>query len=116
MPHCVIECPASLGDLVDLDVLLKAVHDAAEATGLFSLGDVKARLLLSEHFLVGGKKDPFVHVISHILAGRTAEQKKLLSAAVAVSICELLPNVEMISVEVRDIDRAAYSNRQSLFG
>jgi 5-carboxymethyl-2-hydroxymuconate isomerase len=114
MPHCVIECPSLLSELIDLNALAKAVHDAAESTGLFATGDVKSRVVVSEHHVVGGKSDNYVHVITHILSGRTDDQQKLLANRIAECLCELLPSVEMLSVEVRDIRKETYSNRHSV--
>lgn len=114
MPHCVIECPTEIKSLVDFDLLILAVHDAAESSKLFGIGDVKARLVLSEHYVVGGIKAPYVHTLVHLLSGRSEMQKKQLADLVTKAICDLLPNVEMISTEVRDIPRHAYSNRRSI--
>lgn len=114
MPHCVIECPASIETVVDLDVLVKAVHDAADSTGLFTLGDVKSRVMVSQHSLVGGRNDDYVHVTIGLLSGRTDGQKSALSRAVVRAVCELLPNVHFISVDVRDFCLETYSNRASL--
>jgi 5-carboxymethyl-2-hydroxymuconate isomerase len=114
VPHCVIECPAELNILVDFDRLVKAIHDTTEASGLFVIGDVKSRLVLSEHYWVNGQRDMYVHVVCHILSGRTVEQRKALGDALALTLCELLPTVEMLSVEVREIERKIYSNRQAV--
>ena len=114
MPHCVIECPVELREIVDFDILVKAVHDATEASGLFEKGDVKSRLVLARHYVVGGERVPYVHVIAHLLSGRSTEQKQALSKSIAATLCELLPTVEWLSVDVKDIDRATYSNRKSL--
>ena len=114
MPHCVIECPENISDLINLDSLVKEVHDATEDSGLFSVGDVKSRIVLSKNYLVGGKKDYYVHIVTHILSGRTQTQRKNLSDRIALRLCELLPTVEMLSVEVREIDKEIYSNRKSV--
>jgi 5-carboxymethyl-2-hydroxymuconate isomerase len=114
VPHCVIECPQDLSSLVDFDQLVKAIHDTTEASGLFDLGDVKSRLVLSQHYWVGGKRDAYVHVICHILSGRSGEQRKQLGDSLALTLCELLPSVEMLSVEVREIERQVYSNRKAV--
>lgn len=114
MPHCVIECPSDLVDLLNLDTLVKEIHDTTEASGLFSLGDVKSRLVLSNNYLVGGQKQPYVHIVTHLLSGRTLSQRKGLADAIALKLCELLPTVEMLSVEVREIDKEMYSNRKSV--
>lgn len=116
MPHCVIECSASIAELVSLDQLVQDLHDTTEASGLFSKGDVKARLVLSDNYLVGGTKGHYVHIVTHILSGRTLSQRKALSDALVLTLCELLPSVEMLSVEVREIDKNTYSNRKSVMG
>ena len=114
MPHCLIECPKELNNIISFDVLAEAVHDAAESSGLFIKGDVKSRIVTSEHYVVGGKKDHYVHVVAQLLSGRTIGQRKHLSESIAKVLCELLPDVEMLSVEVREIEKQVYSNRKSL--
>lgn len=114
MPHCVIECSASIEKLVDLDALVKTVHDAAESTGLFEPGDVKSRLMSYRHDMVGGRKDDYVHITIGLLSGREISQKKALSRAVAGAVCKVLPDVHFISVDVRDFAIETYSNRASL--
>ena len=114
MPHCVIECPIELKGHVCFSDLVKAVHDSAEQTNLFEPGDVKARIVSSENYLVGGQKEHYVHTVVHILAGRKVGQKKLLADSITATLCKLLPDVKMISVEVRDICKATYSNRLSV--
>ena len=114
MPHCVIECPKEMNDIISFDVLANAVHDATESSGLFFKGDVKSRIVTSDHFVVGGKRDYYVHVTVHLLSGRTMEQRKKLSDTIAKVLCELLPNVEMLSVETCEIEEKVYSNRNSV--
>lgn len=114
MPHCVIECPASIAAKTDLDGLVKAVHDAADATGLFAPGDVKSRLTLYRHDMVGGRKDEYVHVTIGLLSGRSDREKKMLADAVVRALCGLLPDVHFVSADVRDFRVETYSNRASL--
>ncbi len=114
MPHCVIECSADLADIVSFETLVKEVHDVTESSGLFSTGDVKARLVLSDDYWVGGRREHFVHIICHILSGRTVLQRKQLADSIVVTLCGLLPSVEMLSVDVREIDKNTYSNKKGL--
>ena len=114
MPHCVIECSSTLSDLVSLESLVTAIQDTTESSELFAKGDVKTRLRQYDYYSVAGEKTDFVHLVSHILSGRTVEQRKKYSINLAASLCELLPTVKMLSVEVREIDRAIYSNRKSV--
>ncbi|KIP97320.1 MULTISPECIES: 5-carboxymethyl-2-hydroxymuconate isomerase [Pseudomonas] len=113
MPHCLVEAPRSLEKTLGGDELVALVHDAAMGTGLFREGEVKVRLSLYDHYSVGGSQGDFLHVIFYLLAGRTDEQKKALSMAIVRSLVERLPEVESISLDVRDMRREAFSNRRS---
>ena len=90
MPHCLIEGSQSLTQLIAPAELLGVVEDAAAATGLFLPGEVKLRLSLCEYFSVGGSQEDFVHLIFYILAGRTDEQKRLLSRQIVRALVERL--------------------------
>lgn len=52
----------------------------------------------------------FVHVFANIMEGRTQEQKKVLSEKVVRALKELLPAVEIISMNIRDFEKATYCN------
>ncbi|MFP6849032.1 MAG: 5-carboxymethyl-2-hydroxymuconate isomerase [Pseudomonas sp.] len=113
MPHCLIEGSLTLTRLIAPSELLALVEQAAAATQLFQPGEVKLRLSLYEHFSVGGTQEDFVHLIFYILAGRTDEQKRLLSRQVVRALVERLPSVNALSLDVRDIDREVFSNKRS---
>jgi len=44
MPHCIIDCPATLAQRVGEQRLLATVHDALDGFGVFKPGDIKVRL------------------------------------------------------------------------
>lgn len=113
MPHCLIEGSQSLTQLIAPAELLHLVEEATTATGLFQPGEVKLRLSLYEHFSVGASQEDFIHLIFYILAGRTDEQKRLLSRQIVRALVERLPSVNALSLDVRDIDREVFSNRRS---
>jgi 5-carboxymethyl-2-hydroxymuconate isomerase len=113
MPHCLVEGSHTLTRLITAAELLRVVERAASATRLFQPGEVKLRLSLYEHFSVGGAQEDFVHLIFYILAGRTDEQKRLLSRQIVRALVERLPSVNAVSLDVRDIDREVFSNRRS---
>ncbi|MCD4485942.1 5-carboxymethyl-2-hydroxymuconate Delta-isomerase [Chromobacterium vaccinii] len=114
MPHCVIECSAEIAGHPDIDRLLHAVHEAADASGLFQSADIKVRLQSYDDFLVGGRDQDFVHIACHILAGRDDDQKGQLADQLVRAVCERLPGVQSVSCEVRDMAPAAYSRRDKL--
>lgn len=114
MPHCVIQYPSNLFESVDVDSLLTSIHAAADQSALFESGDIKVRLLPVEHYLVGPEPAPFVHLECSLLSGRSIEQRQSLARLLAKALCEAVPDVEMVSVEVREIVRATYCNRAAL--
>jgi len=113
MPHFIIDCSHSILSLVDPDKLMGAVYAAAESTGLFAsggVGGIKVRLHPYRHFTNVDAQEHFVHVFANIMEGRTTEQKKALSEKVIRTLKELLPAVEIISMNIRDFEKATYCN------
>ena len=113
MPHFIIDCSESVLGLADPDKLMRSVFAAAESTGLFAnsgVGGIKVRLNPYRYFTnVDGHKH-FVHVFANIMEGRTQEQKKALSEIVVRTLKELLPAVDIISMNIRDFEKASYCN------
>ena len=113
MPHCILECTKSVAAQVPVERMMRAVHDAALASELFTVGDVKIRVLVHEHSLVGGLDADFVHVFAYVLTGRSEADRKKLSAAMVRGLAALLPQVQAVSCDVREMDRATFSNRRN---
>ena len=114
MPHCILDCSRTMAQHAQLDEIIRVVHDAADGTGLFGKGDVKVRVHLYDHYTVGLVRRDFVHTIAYILAGRTEAQRKQLSAQIVNALKSLLPDVPVISVDIREINRATYHNRDTV--
>ena len=113
MPHFIIDCSESILSLADPDGLMRSVYAAAESTGLFAasgVGGIKVRLRPYRYFTNVDAREHFVHVFANIMEGRTPEQKKALSEAVVRALKGLLPTVEIVSMSVRDFERATYCN------
>jgi 5-carboxymethyl-2-hydroxymuconate isomerase len=113
MPHLIIDCSESILSLANPNELLRSVYAAAESTGLFALsgvGGIKVRLRPYTHFINVDTQEHFVHVFANIMEGRTTEQKKALSEKVIRTLKELLPAVEIISINIRDFEKATYYN------
>jgi 5-carboxymethyl-2-hydroxymuconate isomerase len=113
MPHFIIDCSESILDLADPDELLRSVYAAAESTGLFArngVGGIKVRLHTYRHFTNVDAHAHFVHVFANIMEGRTQEQKRALSERVVRALKELLPAVEIISMNIREFEKATYCN------
>ena len=113
MPHFIIDCSESVLGLANPDELMRSVYAAAESTGLFAssgVGGIKVRLRPYRYFTNVDAQVHFVHVFANIMEGRTREQKKALSEKVVRALKELLPAVEIVSMNVREFEKATYCN------
>lgn len=113
MPHFIIDCSESILSMADPDELMRSVYAAAEATGLFAgvgVGGIKVRLRPYRYFTNVDAREHFVHVFANIMEGRTRAQKRALSESVVRALKGLLPAVEIISMNVRDFEKATYCN------
>jgi 5-carboxymethyl-2-hydroxymuconate isomerase len=113
MPHFIIDCSESILSLANPDELMRTVYAAAESTGLFApsgVGGIKVRLRPFKYFTNVDGRVHFVHVFANIMEGRTRAQKQALSEKVVRALRELLPAVEIISMNVRDFEKATYCN------
>ena len=113
MPHFIIDCSESILSLADPNELMRSVYAAAESTGLFAksgVGGIKVRLRPYKHFINVDAHEHFVHVFANIMEGRTQEQKKALSETVVSTLKRLLPAVQIISMNIRDFEKATYCN------
>ncbi|MCD7041090.1 MULTISPECIES: 5-carboxymethyl-2-hydroxymuconate Delta-isomerase [Pseudomonas fluorescens group] len=111
MPHCIIDCPATLAQRIGEHTLLTTVHDALDSFGLFKPGDIKVRLNGFTHYRCGTTQDDFVHVALYLFAGRSAEQQRSLASATLGALIEVLPQVEALSMDVREMPRETFVNR-----
>ena len=103
MPHLIIEYSANLADDVDIDELVRAMHDAALGTGLASIDALRTRAVGRVHYAIGDR-DPtnaFVAVTARLGAGLDGA----LGDARATT---------MLSVEYQEIDPARRVNRNHL--
>lgn len=113
MPHFVIDCSESVLSLAEPDELMRSVFEAAESTGLFAssgVGGIKVRLNPYRHFTNVDGHQHFVHVFANIMEGRSQEQKRDLSHTIVRTLKEVLPDVEIIAMNVRDFEKATYCN------
>jgi 5-carboxymethyl-2-hydroxymuconate isomerase len=113
MPHFIIDCSESILSLADPDELMRSVYAAAESTGLFAtsgVGGIKVRLRPYKHFINVDAHEHFIHVFANLMEGRTQAQKKALSKKIVRTLKQLLPAVKIISMNIRDFEKATYCN------
>ena len=112
MPHFVIDCSETILELKQPETILKAIHETAVNTGLFTEIDIKVRLNpFNDYYIVGGKKDDFIHVFADIMQGRSTEQKANLSRLIVSKLKSMFSEVPIISINIRDFEKATYCNK-----
>ncbi|PKN30109.1 MAG: 5-carboxymethyl-2-hydroxymuconate isomerase [Deltaproteobacteria bacterium HGW-Deltaproteobacteria-21] len=115
MPHCILEYSANVVDRPDVTRLLKEIHDALMATGLFTLTDIKSRVLRHEQYFIGdGDPDrAFVTLNVQILQGRSDEVKAQISEPALQVLKRAFPETLRqrkcsLTVQVSEIHRPSY--------
>ncbi|WP_264563447.1 5-carboxymethyl-2-hydroxymuconate Delta-isomerase [Flavobacterium sp. N3904] len=111
MPHFVIDCSESILNLKSPQEIMQAVYDTAESTGLFSPGDIKVRINPFQYYNIGNTTDDFIHIFANIMEGRTTVQKSNLSNKIVGKLKVLFPEVPILSINIRDFEKATYCNK-----
>jgi 5-carboxymethyl-2-hydroxymuconate isomerase len=111
MPHFVIDCSENIITLRAPEEIMKTVHDLAESTGLFAQGDIKVRVNPYKYYNVGNTQNDFIHVFAYIMEGRNTAQKADLSKRIITALKEMFPAVPVISMNIKDFEKATYCNR-----
>ena len=111
MPHFIIDCSENIIEQESPEAIMQAVHDVANATGLFAVNDIKVRLRPYKHFKLGEGKKDFIHIFGYIMEGRSKEQKENLSRKIIERLNELFPAISILSTNIGEFEKATYSNR-----
>jgi 5-carboxymethyl-2-hydroxymuconate isomerase len=119
MPHVIIEHSANVADHVDVNKVMRAMHERVLATGLAPLAGLRTRAICVDHYVVadGLETNGYVAVTARLGPGRSAEQKQhLLSEMMSVLDEQLAPILEQLalSVELQDIDPSSRINKNYL--
>ena len=119
MPHLIIEYSANVADVVDVDELVDALHDAALGSGTAPLDALRTRAVAREHYAIADRhpSNMFIAVIARLGAGRpSAEQERfvqLLMDALELHLGERQATM-MLSVEYQEIDPGRRINKNNL--
>lgn len=111
MPHIIIEHSANLAEVIDIQSLVDAVHEAALADGLAPPAALRTRAADRAHFRIadGDPTYAFVAIVARVGPGRTPEAKTrfltTLIDAVEEQLAPLADRVPVaLSAEVQEID------------
>lgn len=111
MPHFIIDCSDNITSLKSPFEIMQKVYDTAESTQLFDKGDVKVRINPFKHYNTGNSKDDFIHIFANIMEGRTTNQKAHISKSIVTELKGMFPKVPIISINIRDFEKATYCNK-----
>ena len=111
MPHFILDCSERILDIQEPKKTIEAVFETAFETGLFERDDIKVRLNPFKYSLVQSGEADFIHVFGNIMQGRTDVQKADLSRRIVAKLKELFPEVPIISMDIRDFEKASYCNK-----
>lgn len=114
MPHFILDCSENILEIQEPRKVIEAVFETAFSTGLFERNDIKVRLNPFKHSLVQSGESDFIHVFGNIMEGRTQEQKSNLSRAIVTTLNTLFPEVPIISINIRDFEKASYCNKSMI--
>lgn len=110
MPHLVLEHSANLEARIDVPALVRIVHDAALATGVFPEKGTRTRVAARATYRIadGHEDNAFVHLVLRIGHGRDLETRQRAGAAVFSALCDALAEDQAahplaISCEVQEI-------------
>jgi 5-carboxymethyl-2-hydroxymuconate isomerase len=111
MPHFVIEYSHGLEKTADFDALMNAAHSAGAESGIMNPDDIKVRATGYDSFRFAGNIESFIHVTVSLLEGRTDRQKEHLAVLLRERLARCCPEVDSISIDVRDMNATAYKKR-----
>ena len=111
MPHFVIDCSENVIELKSPEDIIQKVYDTAESSGLFDKGDIKVRINPYKYYNIGNSKDDFHNIFANIMEGRTIIQKSNLSKIIVAELKLMFPNIPIISINIRDFEKATYCNK-----
>ena len=111
MPHFVIDCSENIIKIKSPEEIIQKVYDTAESTKLFDKGDIKVRINPFEYYNIGNTKNDFIHIFANIMEGRTVSQKSNLSERIVAELKLMFPDVPIISINIRDFEKATYCNK-----
>ena len=111
MPHFTIDCSEKIIAIKDPEEIMQAVYDTADATGLFAKNDIKVRIKPYKYYKLGETKKDFLHIFGNVMEGRSTEQKANLSRKIIERLNQMLPDISILSINIREFEMATYCNK-----
>jgi 5-carboxymethyl-2-hydroxymuconate isomerase len=115
MPHFIIEHSANVFENnQDKFSLMNAILIAANDTEIFAPDTIKVRLKSYDYSMRFEGDNEFIHLIGYIMEGRSEITRTDLSRKLGKVLINFLPDLDVVSVDIREIKKSTYSNRKLL--
>jgi len=114
VPHFVVDCSQQVLSVHSEQEIIVQLHKVANESKLFAENDIKVRVNPFTTYSVGNQKQDFIHIFSHIMQGRTTEQKANLSKTIVTKLSEMFPQVSNIAMNVSEFEKATYCNKSMI--
>lgn len=95
MPHFVSDCARSIPLLQNEEQIIGRVFRVANECGRFEENDIEIRINPLAVYAVGRMREGFIHVLAHIMEGRSIEQRSGLSRSIVNELVSMFPDVSM---------------------
>lgn len=111
MPHQTIEYSANLEPDLDIDALVKVLHETAAGIDALPIGGLRTRAVAREHYRIadGHPDNTFVNVFLRIAPGRPFDVRKAAGEQLFQVLCDYLETIYSstplaISYEIQELD------------
>lgn len=111
MPHQIIEYSANLESKVDIEALLRTLHEAAAGIDALPIGGLRTRAVARQHYRIadGHPDNAFINVVLRLAPGRPFDVRKAAGKTLFDALCDFLEPVFSssplaISYEIQELD------------
>ena len=111
MPHLTVEYSANLETDIDIESLLRVLHETACNIDAFPMGGIRTRAVVRDHYEIadGHPDNAFVALILRIAPGRPFDVRKAAGETLFAALCHYLEPIFStsplaISFEMQELD------------
>ena len=111
MPHQTIEYSANLEPELDIEALLRVLHETAASIDALPIGGLRTRAVARQHYRIadGHPDNAFINVFLRIAPGRSFDVRKAAGEKLFQALCEYLEPIYSssplaISYEIQELD------------
>ncbi len=121
MPHLTVEYSNNLEADIDIDALIRVLHDTAANIEALPVGGLRTRAVARKHYRIadGHPDNAFVNLVLRIAPGRSFDVRKAVGEALFQALCHHLEPIYSssaiaISLEIQELDADLRWKRNNL--